>query len=93
MPSKGGGREPQPGGAVLWSRDWGWGILRGLPALNYCSSYINMEKAAINSGPIRDAIDALAAAAASRATTISSAKRIRELPAARSGIPAALRCA
>ena len=33
-------------GAVLWSRSWGWRILPGMPALNHCPGYINVERAA-----------------------------------------------
>ncbi len=42
---QGSGRRSQPGGSLLWSRDWGWCVTATSPAEAYHAGYIRVENA------------------------------------------------
>ena len=56
---QGNGRLLQPGGSIMWSREWGWEVLLRHPAQQYSGNYINVTTAANDDAQIRDALSAL----------------------------------
>jgi len=39
---QGSGRRLQPGGSLLWSRNWGWCVTETVPAQTYRCGYVHL---------------------------------------------------